>query len=331
VITHDEDNMTNTPNPKSAKLQELIHRTGKVLPVLHPPTANHARIMEKAGCEVGFVGTGGVVGAYTGLADVGTMTMTECVQVAGWIADAVSFPIIMDGDTGHGGVMAVRRMIRECIRVGVSGIRIDDQPIEGKRKTQSAGVEVVPIEQAVARYRAAVDMKNELDPNFVIMAQCYARDAANSSFDDMLVRLKAYKEDAGVDWVQLESPHSKDEISRARAVVNGPFSFMKGKLGRYLSFEEHLALNVHIAWYPSFTHHVTWAALWDFMQAFQQRDVGAWDDFVASRKDRPYPVPEVGPEGEGNDKQRELEELYFSGAALEKYSKTTASARDDAL
>jgi len=304
---------------KTARLQELIHRKDKVLAVLHPPTAAHGRIMEKAGCEAGFVGTGGVVGAYTGLADVGTMTMTECVQVSGWIAQAVDFPVMMDGDTGHGGVMAVRRMIRECIRAGVAGIRIDDQPIEGKRKTQSAGMEVVPLEQAIARYRAAVDMKNELDPNFVVMAQCYARDAANSSFEDMLVRLKAYKEEAGVDWVQLESPHSVDEIKRARATVSGPFSFMKGKLGRYLGLDEHLALGVNIAWYPGFTHQVTWAALWDFMQAFQSRGVAAWDDFVASRKDRPYPRPEVGPEGEGLDKQRELEELYLSGAMLDKY------------
>jgi 2-methylisocitrate lyase-like PEP mutase family enzyme len=306
-------------NPKSEKLQALIKRTDKVLAVLHPPTAAHARIMEKAGCEAGFVGTGGVVGAYTGLADVGTLTMTECVQIAGWIAQAVSFPVMVDGDTGHGGVMAVRRMIRECIRAGVAGIRIDDQPIEGKRKTQSAGVEVVPIEQAVARYRAAVDMKNELDPSFVVMAQCYARDAANSSFEDALVRLKAYKEDAGVDWVQLESPHSVEEIRHARAAVSGPFSFMKGKLGRYLGLDEHLALGVTIAWYPGFTHHVTWAALWDFMQAFQTRGVAAWEEFVASRRDRPYPTPEVGPDGEGADKQRALEELYFSGAMLAKY------------
>lgn len=308
-----------SPNPKSARLQELIHRKDKVLAVLHPPTAAHGRIMEHAGCEAGFVGTGGVVGTYTGLADVGTLTMTECVQVTGWIAQAVNFPVMMDGDTGHGGVMAVRRMIRECIRAGIAGIRIDDQPIEGKRKTQSAGMEVVPLEQAIARYRAAVDMKNELDPSFVVMAQCYARDAANSSFEDMLVRLKAYREDAGVDWVQLESPHSVDEIKRARENVEGPFSFMKGKLPRFLGLDEHLALGVNIAWYPGFTHHVTWAALWDFMQAFQSRGIAAWEDFVASRKDRFYPIPEVGAEGEGLEKQRALEELYLSGAQLEKY------------
>src|SRR5438876_2496816 len=100
-------------SPQTARLQQLIHRRDKVLAVLHPPTANHARIMEQAGCEALFVGTGGVVGAYTGMADVGTATMTECIEIAGWIADSVSIPVIIDGDTGHGGVMAVRRLVRD--------------------------------------------------------------------------------------------------------------------------------------------------------------------------------------------------------------------------
>src|SRR5258706_7452486 len=283
----------------TARLRALINRTDRVLAVLHPPNTACARIMEKAGCEAGLVGTGGVVGGYTGLADVGAITMLECITVAGWIAQSVKFPIIMDGDTGHGGIMAVRRLVRECIRAGIAGVRIDDQPIEGKRQTQSAGVEVVPLPQAIARYRAAVDMKNELDPDFVVMAQCYARDAANSSLDDCIARLRAYETDGGVDWVQLESPHSVEEITRARAAVSGPLSFMKGKLPRYLSPEEHLALGVTIAWYPAFTHHVTWAALWDFLQEFQARGTAAWEDFVASRKNRPYPEPRAGREGEG--------------------------------
>ena len=100
-----------------------------MLSVLHPPTAALARIMERAGCEAGFVGTSAVVGGYTGLADVGTATMTECVQIGKWIASSVGFPVILDGDTGHGGVMAVRRLVRECIEAGLAGVRIDDQPI----------------------------------------------------------------------------------------------------------------------------------------------------------------------------------------------------------
>ena len=303
----------------STRLKQLIHRKDKVLVVLHPPSAAHARVMEEAGCEAGFVGTGGVVGAYTGMDDVGHASMMECIQIAGWIAESVKFPIILDGDTGHGGIMAVRRLIRECIRHGIAGIRIDDQPIEGKRKTQSDGVEVVSIDQAVARYRAAVDMKNELDPDFIIQAQCYARDAANSDLEDCIKRLQAYEQEAGVDWLQIESPHSKEEIAQARAAVKGPLSFMKGKLKQFLTLEEHLELGCNIAWFPGFTHHVTWSALYDFMLDFNERGMTAWDEFQASRKDKPYPIPKVGPEGEGQAKQMELEQKYFSAKMLRKY------------
>src|SRR5690242_20531313 len=113
---------------RAAALQRLIHRQGKVLAVMHPPTAAHARIMQRAGCEALFVGTGGVVGAYTGLADVGTATLSECVEIAGWIADSVSIPVIMDGDTGHGGIMAVRRLIPDSIPPGPAGPPIAPPP-----------------------------------------------------------------------------------------------------------------------------------------------------------------------------------------------------------
>jgi 2,3-dimethylmalate lyase len=143
------------------------------------------------------------------------------------------------------------------------------------------------------------------------MAQCYARDASGGTLANTIARMKAYREAAGVDWVQFESPHSVDEIRAARAAIDGPFSFMRGKLGRYLDLDEHLALGINIAWYPGFSHAVTWAALWDFMTDFQARGTKAWDDFVASRRDRPYPIPEVPPDGEGDERQQELERKYF--------------------
>ena len=131
--------------------------------------------------------------------------------------------------------------------------------------------------------------------------------------------MQAYEQDAGVDWVQMESPHSKEEIAQARAAVKGPLSFMKGKLGRFLTLEEHLELGCNIAWFPGFTHHVTWAALYDFMLDFNERGMIAWDEFQESRKDKPYPIPKVGPEGEGQAKQMELEQKYFSAEMLAKY------------
>ena len=145
-------------------------------------------MMEAAGAEAGFVGTGGVVGSYTGMEDVGTATLNESVQVAGWIARSVRFPVILDGDTGHGGIIAVRRMIEDCIREGIAGVRIDDQPIEGKRGTGTAGMEVQSLDVVLTRYRAAVDRERELDPNFVVMAQCYVAEASNGGLKSLSYR-----------------------------------------------------------------------------------------------------------------------------------------------
>ncbi|MGH7028945.1 MAG: hypothetical protein ACREE9_03705 [Stellaceae bacterium] len=72
-------------------------------------------------------------------------------------ADSVSIPVIMDGDTGHGGIMVVRRMVRERIRAGVAGIRIDDQgvdvnltPLSGWFGTWTSGDDVA---REMAMYR----------------------------------------------------------------------------------------------------------------------------------------------------------------------------------
>ena len=67
-----------------------------MLAVLGTPNAFHAQIMEAAGCEAAFVGTGITGGNYTALPDTGVLFATECVQFGGYIARAVSFPVILD-------------------------------------------------------------------------------------------------------------------------------------------------------------------------------------------------------------------------------------------
>ena len=272
----------------STKLRSLLARDDRVLAVLGTPNAFHARIMEAAGCEAAFVGTGITGGNYTGLPDTGVLSATECVQFAGYIARAVSFPLILDGDTGHGGPPAVRRLVQECIRAGLAGIRIDDQPIEGKRSTQTAGIEVVSPEQAVERYQAAVQARDELDPDFVIMAQCYARDAVNGGMGALVERLTLYLTRGTVDWVQFESPHSVEEVKHARAAVSGTLSVMQGKLPKPLTLPEHFDLGLRIAWYTFLPDQVLKAMSWEFMREFMRRGLDAWTDFQAQREGNPY-------------------------------------------
>src|SRR2546427_7977021 len=90
----------------STKLRQLLRRKNKVLAVLGAPNAFHAKIMEASGIEACFVGTSITGGIYTGLPDLGILSMTECVEIAKWIARGVKIPVILDGDTGHGGIIA---------------------------------------------------------------------------------------------------------------------------------------------------------------------------------------------------------------------------------
>jgi 2-methylisocitrate lyase-like PEP mutase family enzyme len=263
----------------ASHLRELIQRRGRVLAVLGAPNAYHAKIMEAVGVEAAFIGTSITGGNYTGLPDTGVLSASECVEFGGYIARAVSFPVILDGDTGHGGMAAVRRLVHECIRAGIAGIRIDDQEIEAKRSTQMSGIAVVARDHAVARYRAAVDAKNEIDPDFVVMAQCYARDAEGGSLDELIARLNIYRDAGGVDWVQFESPHSMDEVRRARAEVSGFLSVMKGKLPQALTLSEHADLGLNAAWYTFLPDQALKAASWEFMNDFAERGLQAWFDF----------------------------------------------------
>ena len=120
------------------------------------------------------------------------------------------------------------------------------------------------------------------------MAQCYARNAVNGGMAELLKRLRLYETAGGADWVQFESPHSIAEIKRARTVVKGPFSAMKGQLPRALTLAEHRALGLNAAWYTFLPDQVLKVSAWSFFQEFKKKDMNAWDEFVLSHPDTPF-------------------------------------------
>jgi 2-methylisocitrate lyase-like PEP mutase family enzyme len=299
----------------TARLQELIRRRDRVLTVMHTPSAGLAKVMDEAGAEAGFVGTSGVVGAYTGMEDVGVASIPECVTIGGWIARSVRFPVILDGDTGHGGIMAVRRLVEDCIRAGLAGVRIDDQDIEAKRGTTNAGIVLAPLETVLARYRAAVDCKRELDPDFVVMAQCYAGEAVNGGYAEALRRMRLYRETAGVDWVQFTAPTSLDQVREARQVVEGPFSIMESHLPGPLDHADLLAADITIQWAPGATHLATQIAVYDLVRDYLERGPAALRGLREQHRGNPYADGRLPRPGPAVLKQRELEARYFSTSA----------------
>ena len=61
------------------------------------------------------------------LPDVGLISFGEMMDQGRQIIQAVSIPIIADGDNGYGNAMNVKRTIRDAIRAGYAGIFLEDQ------------------------------------------------------------------------------------------------------------------------------------------------------------------------------------------------------------
>jgi 2-methylisocitrate lyase-like PEP mutase family enzyme len=268
------------PAKKSAgkQLRDLLRREGQVLAVLGAYNAYIASMMDRAGVEAGFVGGSITGGAYTGFPDSGVLTATEAVQFGGYIAQAVSFPLILDGDTGHGGSASVKRLVQESIRAGLAGLRLDDQPTDGKRSSLDPRIEILPPDAAVERYSAAIEARNEIDPDFVIMSKSSARDAVNGGLEECIKRMQIY-EAAGVDWLHFDAPHSLDEIPPVRAAVKATLSVMLDRLERPLSLDEHRGLGLDAAWYQFMPDRVIKTVVDEFLQDYSQRGLDAWLDF----------------------------------------------------
>ena len=73
-----------------------------------------------------FVGFS-ISAARLGLPDVGLISYGEMVDQGQKITDAVSIPVIGDGDNGYGNAMNVKRTVKGYIKAGFAGIILEDQ------------------------------------------------------------------------------------------------------------------------------------------------------------------------------------------------------------
>jgi 2-methylisocitrate lyase-like PEP mutase family enzyme len=185
-----------------------------VIPVVHDPLC--AKIAEQAGITAVFSAGYANSAAYLGKPDVSLMTLTEMVDCASRIVDAVSIPVFADGDTGYGNVTNVTRTVELYEKAGVAGIFIEDQ-VFPKRCGHMEEKQVIPAQEMAAKISAAVDAKN--DPDLVIMARTDA--IAVRGIDEAIHRANLYHE-AGADLLFVEAPRSIDQMRRICSEVKGP-------------------------------------------------------------------------------------------------------------
>jgi isocitrate lyase len=176
-----------------------------------------AQIAERVGMKSIYL-SGYSMALANGWPDMGFLTQTEVTRIASMVASAVSIPIIADADDGYGNALTTMRTVQEYVKTGVAGIHIEDQ-VFPKRCGHIAGKTIVSREAAIGKYRAAVETRNRLDPDFVLIARTDAYGAVGGSMEEAIWRGRAYA-DAGVDlvWAELSNSSREPAIEFAKAM-----------------------------------------------------------------------------------------------------------------
>src|SRR6201995_818834 len=144
----------------SRRLRDLIAKGPVMMPGV--PNAAIARQVEQAGFDALYISGAGMANATAGVPDIGLLTLAEVARLAGYIADAVSIPAIVDADTGFGGAENAARTILELERAGLAGCHIEDQEFP-KRCGHLAGKTIISVEEMAAKIRAAVGAREDKD------------------------------------------------------------------------------------------------------------------------------------------------------------------------
>lgn len=167
-----------------------------------------ARAVRKAGFQACYI-SGGATANVSGYPDIGLITLTEMTRTIREIADACGLPVIVDADTGYGGVVeSVIRTTVEYERAGAAAMHIEDQ-VFPKRCGHLEGKALISADDMAEKVAAAAE--HRLSRDFMIIARTDARSVTD--IDDAVARANLYR-DAGADMIFPEGLQSEAEFER---------------------------------------------------------------------------------------------------------------------
>src|SRR5437899_12091953 len=245
--------------------RQLIAKGTVMMPGV--PNAALARQVERAGFDAVYISGAGMANATAGLPDIGLLTLTEVVQLAGYVAKAVNIPAIVDADTGFGGSENVALTIQELEKAGLAGCHIEDQEFP-KRCGHLAGKSVVDVDEMVGRIKAAVSARR--DEDFMIIARTDAR--AVEDFDRAVERSRHYLK-AGADAIFPEALQSADEFKAFVREVKAPLLANMTEFGKspLLSFEELAGFGYKMVIFPQSAFRVSMKASEEFLRDLKRQ------------------------------------------------------------
>jgi 2-methylisocitrate lyase-like PEP mutase family enzyme len=275
-------------------------------------TAHHAQLAQATGFKVFGVSGSNLSTHLLGMPDAGLTTLTELVDCVRNVCRAVSIPVLVDIDTGFGNAINVRRTVEEVIRAGAAGIFLEDQAAP-KRCGWVKGKELIDIEEAVGKYRAACDVRDELNPDLVVMARTDARGAVDGGFDEAVRRGHAYLA-AGVDVLYVEALQSREEVRRLRQIF--PSCPLTVTIRPILTEAEMAEFGICTGWLH--IAKVGAIAMHDFLTRYTREGRQIWEDYQVATQN--HPLGGFGLfELTGFPQLSELEKKYLPAQRFEKY------------
>ncbi|KAH8817105.1 carboxyvinyl-carboxyphosphonate phosphorylmutase [Xylogone sp. PMI_703] len=237
------------PSIQASRLRSMIlDSAGNPDKILATPCSDDAltaQFVEEAGFPFIFLG-GFMVSSTFGLPDTGYIAFQEMATRIQEVYRQVNIPILVDGDTGYGSPVSVRRTVQGFAKAGAAGVMIEDQTWP-KRCGHTKGKAVVSREEAFARVRAAVDARKE-GVDIVILART---DSLILGWDEAIFRASRFAE-IGADIVFIEALPDRASMERAVTTLKVPLmaNIIEGGLTENISARDLASLGYSLAVYP---------------------------------------------------------------------------------
>ncbi len=202
-----------------------------------------ALVAKQAGFSALYL-SGAAYTASLGLPDLGVITSAEVAQRARELVRATDLPVLVDIDTGFGGVLNVARTAREMWEANVAAVQLEDQQLP-KKCGHLNGKKLVTTEEMVQKIRAI----KKAAPSLVIVARTDAR--AVESLESAIERAKAYVE-AGADAIFPEALQSEEEFRLFSQSISIPMLANMTEFGKtpYYTAAEFADMGYQMVIYP---------------------------------------------------------------------------------
>jgi methylisocitrate lyase len=191
------------------------------IPGAHNPLA--ALLAKRAGFKAVYL-SGAALSASLGLADLGLLTLDELSFFTRAICRVVDLPVVVDIDTGLGGVLNVMRTVHELEEAGAAAVQLEDQALP-KKCGHLSDKQLVSVEEMAAKVAAAVRARRDLR----IIARTDA--AASEGLEGAIRRAHAYLA-AGADAIFPEALADAESFRRFAAAIPAPLLANMTEFGR---------------------------------------------------------------------------------------------------